>query len=83
MIQTMKPGPTPAHRAGRPRASLCGRDVLDTTLDRLRSDERTLHLDDAQTLLKSTPGARVVWVIDQLEEVFTLCRDEQSLRFLP
>src|SRR5206468_557549 len=46
------------------------------TLDGLAGDERTLHLAVTLALAERPPGERVVWVIDQFEEVFTLCRDE-------
>jgi WD40 repeat protein len=49
------------------------------TLDELAADERTLHLATSVALAERPPSERVVWVIDQFEEVFTLCRDETEL----
>jgi WD40 repeat protein len=43
---------------------------------RMRSDPGTLHLAVSLALAERPPGDRVMWVIDQFEEVFTLCRDE-------
>src|SRR5690606_15402426 len=51
--------------------------------DELSSDERTLHLNVTLELADQPASARVVWVVDQFEEVFTLCQDEQERsRFL-
>jgi len=46
------------------------------TLDELSSDGRTLHLAGAVILAGRPLTERVVWVIDQFEEVFTLCHNE-------
>jgi len=50
---------------------------MQTTLDQMEKDHRTLHLAVAFALANK-PGARIVWVIDQFEEVFTLCNDEKE-----
>ena len=44
----------------------------------LESLERLIDVkaDQLKALVKATPADRVVLVVDQLEEVFTLCRDE-------
>ena len=46
------------------------------TLDELSADERALHLASAVALGDRPQAELVVWVVDQFEEVFTLCRDE-------
>lgn len=56
-----------------------GEDMA-ATLDALRMDERTLHLATARALAGGPASARLVWVVDQGEEAFTLCRDEQERR---
>jgi hypothetical protein len=48
------------------------------TLNDLASDRRTLHLAVSLALGADLPRARVVIVVDQLEEVFTLCNDERE-----
>jgi WD40 repeat protein/DNA-binding SARP family transcriptional activator len=71
----MSPGAHPlaelaAHlslRAGVPAGSL---------LDDLADEPRTLDLAARQAAASLPAGARVVVVIDQFEELFTLCRDE-------
>jgi hypothetical protein len=51
-----------------------------TLLDQLAADARTLDLSTAMALADRPPTARVVWVVDQFEEVFTLCHDEAERR---
>jgi CHASE3 domain sensor protein len=48
----------------------------------LARDERTLHLAVELALADGRPTDRVVVVVDQLEEVFTLCSDEIERRQL-
>jgi hypothetical protein len=43
----------------------------------MEKDERTLHLAVALALADK-PAGRIVWVIDQFEEVFTLCSDKKE-----
>ncbi len=49
--------------------------AMQRTLDELRTDPRTLHLATSLALADAPREARLLWVIDQFEEVFTLCRD--------
>jgi WD40 repeat protein/energy-coupling factor transporter ATP-binding protein EcfA2 len=51
-------------------------------VDRLAQDDRSLHLAVETALAGRPPGERVVIVVDQLEEVFTLCRGETERRQL-
>jgi WD40 repeat protein len=51
---------------------------MQKTLDELRHDSRTLHLASTLALADRPASDRLVWVIDQFEEVFTLCRDEDE-----
>jgi len=51
--------------------------AVEEILDRLLDDPRALHLLVGLALVDS-PDRRVVWVIDQFEEVFTLCNDEKE-----
>jgi WD40 repeat protein len=66
----------------RPLASLAANVVrffpqssVVKTLDELSADERTLHLTSEVALAGRPASERVLWVIDQFEEVFTLCHD--------
>jgi len=45
-------------------------------LDDLAADERSLHLATKLALARHPQGERLVLVVDQFEELFTLCRDE-------
>jgi WD40 repeat protein/class 3 adenylate cyclase len=47
-------------------------------LEDLRRDPHNLCLAVRQVLLDQPPDARVVLIVDQAEEVFTLCRDEEE-----
>jgi len=41
-------------------------------------DQRTLHLSVALAMVDRPVDERVVWIIDQFEEVFTECQDEKE-----
>ncbi|HEY0380076.1 MAG TPA: TIR domain-containing protein [Pyrinomonadaceae bacterium] len=51
---------------------------MNRTLDEMGADERTLHLAVSLALAERPAGERVVWVVDQFEEIFTLCADERE-----
>jgi WD40 repeat protein/energy-coupling factor transporter ATP-binding protein EcfA2 len=53
-------------------------EAMNKTLDELAADERTLHLAVSLGLAERPASTRVVWVIDQFEEIFTLCSDERE-----
>ncbi|HKR00796.1 MAG TPA: TIR domain-containing protein, partial [Pyrinomonadaceae bacterium] len=53
-------------------------EAMSKTLDQMTADERTLHLAVSLSLAERPQAERVVWVIDQFEEVFTLCQDERE-----
>jgi energy-coupling factor transporter ATP-binding protein EcfA2 len=54
-----------------------GKDSMQATLDKMEKDDRTLHLAVAFSLANK-PSGRIVWVIDQFEEIFTLCSHEKE-----
>jgi hypothetical protein len=49
---------------------------MQRTLDELSRDGAIAHLAIALALSRRPASERIVIVVDQLEEVFTLCRDE-------
>ena len=49
-------------------------------LDELKVDPARLDLVVKQALVDEPPEARIVLVVDQFEETFTLCRDEDERR---
>ncbi len=57
-------------------ASLYPKESMQATLAGLRSDERSLDLAVSLALAQRPGDERLVLVVDQLEEIFTLCPDE-------
>ena len=56
---------------------------LVAVLDELAADERSLHLDTESVLLGKPQDARACWVVDQFEELFTVCRsDDERVAFI-
>jgi WD40 repeat protein/class 3 adenylate cyclase len=51
-----------------------------SVLEDLRRDPHNLCLTVRQQLLDESPDARVVLIVDQAEEIFTLCHDEEERR---
>jgi len=51
--------------------------IMQRTLDHLIEDQRSLYLAVALSLVNQKTD-RIVFVIDQFEEVFTLCKDERE-----
>ena len=48
------------------------------TVDELAADERALHVTTAAALADDPAGVRVLVLVDQCEELFTLCRDDAA-----
>jgi len=51
-------------------------EAMHKTLDALAADQRTLHLATSLAMADRPAKERVVWVVDQFEELFTLCQDD-------
>jgi WD40 repeat protein/tRNA A-37 threonylcarbamoyl transferase component Bud32 len=47
---------------------------------KLATDGRMLHLAVRQAWMPSLPGQRLLLIVDQFEEIFTLCHDEMERR---
>jgi energy-coupling factor transporter ATP-binding protein EcfA2 len=78
-IRVFTPGRRPlTHLATHVSQLLPGRPV-QVTLDQLSQDQRSLDLAASAALVEH-PRQRLVLVIDQLEELFTLCPDEHERR---
>jgi WD40 repeat protein len=75
----LRPGAAPLTSLA---AALTPSGAIQATLDGLRADTRTLHLALAQMVGADAPAERVVVVVDQLEEVFSLCHDDDERRAL-
>jgi len=80
MIRVLTPGAHPLTTLAAHLRQLFPQERLETTLDALRHDERTLRLAVARALADRPPDEQVVWVVDQFEETFTLCHDEDERR---
>jgi WD40 repeat protein/energy-coupling factor transporter ATP-binding protein EcfA2 len=74
-IQILTPGADPLVQLAAQFTRVSGLGGMQETLDRLAADPRTLHLATALSMADRPTAARSVWIVDQFEEVFTLCRD--------
>jgi hypothetical protein len=54
-----------------------GAPALAELIAEFQKNEKTLHLIARQSLPENAPAKRLVVVVDQFEEVFTLCRKEE------
>ncbi|MGH8902333.1 MAG: TIR domain-containing protein, partial [Egibacteraceae bacterium] len=70
------PGGRPLSRLAARLAGLFGQEATLDVLDRLRADEQTLDLAVSLALGDRPDDERMVLVVDQFEETFTLCADE-------
>lgn len=77
-IRVFTPGAHPLASLAANLLKLYPSAAMNQTLDQLSADERTLHLAVSLGLAERPATERVVWVIDQFEEIFTLCSDEQE-----
>jgi len=81
-VCVLRPGAAPLTALAAQLAKLLPGQGIEATLDALARDDRTLHLSVELALADRPTGERVVVIVDQLEEVFTLCRDETERRQL-
>ena len=81
-VLVLRPGAAPLTALAAQLATLRPGQAMQATLDALGRDPRTLHLSVELALADRAPGERVLVIVDQLEEVFTLCRDERERRQL-
>jgi WD40 repeat protein len=72
------PGSHPLTNLAAQLLRLHGQAGMQRTLDEMAADARTLHLAVALALADRPAGERLVWVVDQFEETFTLCQDEHE-----
>ena len=81
-VCVLRPGAAPLTALAAQLTKLQPVQAMQATLDLLTQDPRSLHLAVELALADRPPAQRVVVVVDQLEEVFTLCRDESQRRQL-
>ncbi len=77
-VRVFTPGARPLTALTANLLRLYPQESMNRTLDQLNEDERTLHLSVSLGLSELPATARTVLVIDQFEEIFTLCRDERE-----
>jgi CHASE2 domain-containing sensor protein len=78
-ICVLQPGADPLGTLAARIVALGNGAGMQATLDALGDDPRTLHLASALALTSRPSGERLLLVVDQLEETFTLANDEQAL----
>ncbi len=76
-IAVMRPGAHPLEALAANLVRVGAGVSMHETLDALATDPRTLHLAATLALVEQP---RLLLVVDQFEEVFTLCRDEDERR---
>jgi WD40 repeat protein len=82
LTATMRPGARPLVELAGQLTALGHPQATASLLDGLANDDRSLALASA-TILARHPGADgLLWVVDQLEELFTLVRDGSTVRFI-
>jgi len=81
-VLLLRPNAAPLTALAAQLATLRPGQAMRATLDELAQDPATLHLSVELALKDRPAGDRVLLVVDQLEEVFTLCRDEGERRQL-
>jgi WD40 repeat protein len=77
IVRVVKPGARPLEELSARLADLCPGAKMHELLDQLSARPESLHLQSCRARAHQG-GERVLWVIDQFEEVFTLCRDEHA-----
>jgi WD40 repeat protein len=77
-IRSMTPGAGPLTGLAAQVSHVASGESMQRTLDGLAADRRTLDQAIASALADRPTKDRVVLVVDQLEELFTLCRDENE-----
>jgi energy-coupling factor transporter ATP-binding protein EcfA2 len=77
-ICVLTPGSRPLTTLAAHLMHLCpSQQMMQSTLDHLIEDQRTLYLAVALSLVNKKTS-RIAFLIDQFEEVFTLCSDERE-----
>lgn len=77
-VRVFKPGARPLDALAAQLVQLAPDRPMGRTLDELRDSPRTLDLAATLLLDGRPPATRLLLVIDQFEEVFTLCHSEED-----
>jgi DNA-binding SARP family transcriptional activator/WD40 repeat protein len=76
----LTPGAEPIERLARALAGGVPGLLLDLVRARLRDDPDALERIARDAVTATSPGARLVVIVDQFEELFTMCRDDEERR---
>ncbi len=79
-VRTFTPGAQPLTTLAVQLLRLYPGDSMQATLDGMAQDSRTFHLATLLALAGRPHEPRIVWIVDQFEELFTLCRDDAERR---
>ena len=79
-VQVLRPGADPIAALAGAATLLSAHQAVHRTADELATDDRTLDGLTGLILAQDQKAQRVVWVVDQAEELFTLCSDEERRR---
>ncbi|HWT01986.1 MAG TPA: TIR domain-containing protein [Pyrinomonadaceae bacterium] len=77
-VRVFTPGAHPLANLAANLLRLHPEGSMNRTLDEMSADERTLHLAVQLAMAERPASEHVVWVVDQFEEIFTLCTDEKE-----
>ena len=81
-MATLRPGPRPLGELAAQLTALGHPRATAALMDDLSSDDRTLALASAAVLAVEPGADGILWIVDQLEELFTLVRDGSQVRFI-
>jgi tetratricopeptide (TPR) repeat protein len=79
-IHLFTPGAAPLAALAAQVVALRPDIAMQKTVDVLDTDQRTLNLAASLAMAQRPAAERIVWVIDQFEELFTLCDNENDRR---
>ncbi len=79
-VQVLRPGADPIAALAEAATLLSAHQAVHRTADELATDARTLNGLTGLILAQDLKASRVLWVVDQAEELFTLCSDENRRR---
>ncbi len=77
-IGIFKPGTRPISELAAQLSHLDHQRPLTSLHDELMDDTRALDLAGMRILARNDATDRLIWVVDQFEEIFTLCHDERE-----
>jgi energy-coupling factor transporter ATP-binding protein EcfA2 len=74
-VLLLRPGAEPAAALAARMLALQPGPGMQGTIDRLLADDRTLHRAATLALVDEPAGSGLLVIVDQFEEIFTLCRN--------